>query len=340
MEQRRSRRTHRTKTAGALAATALALALTACGGPTGAEPSNGGGIAYPERPVEVVVGFNAGGALDLVARQLAKDFPADFGQSLVVLNQPGDGGVIGAQTVFNSAPDGQTAYLGSVAAMAVQPWRSDSNVPYGGPEDYTPVATILAFPQVMAVPADAPYDTPAEFAEYAEDHPKEVRVGTGGIGTLPDVALSQLKSELDLDLVSVPFQGFAQSVPAILGGSIEAIIASPADVKPHVESGALKIIGSFNESEVPGFPEVESFTTAGMAYTQDNYYFLLLPAGVDDAIVEKLSSAVEDAVADPDFVEWAESNSAVIQYEDSATLTERLQEDYTRYEDIIRDIGL
>lgn len=337
MQQRRSTRLIRSTSLAALSVATL-VALAGCAGNTDGTP--GQGPSYPQRSVEIVVGFNAGGALDLVARQLAKDFPDDFGQQLVVLNQPGDGGVIGAQTVFTSAPDGYRAYLGSVAAVAVQPWRADSSVPYEGPEDYTPVATILAFPQVMAVPVSAPYDTPAEFATYAEEHPGSVRVGTGGIGTLPDVALSQLGSELDVDLVSVPFQGFAQSVPAILGGSIEAIIASPADIKPHVESGALKIIGSFNEGEVPGFPDVQSFTTAGMTYTQDNYYFLLLPPGADSEVVDTLGAAVEKAVADPDFVAWAESNSAVIQYEDAATLTSRLEEDYARYEDIIRDIGL
>lgn len=320
---------------------AVALAVTACApsGPSTDPTDDGGDIAYPERPVELVVGFNAGGALDLAARELAKDMPSDFGQSVAVVNVAGNGGVIGANQVFTSAADGYTAYFGSVAALAIQPWRADSDVPYGGPDDYTPVANVLYFPQVLSVAASASYSTPEEFVAYAKKHPGTIRVGTGGVGTLPDIALQQMIRELDLDIVTVPFQGFAQSVPALLSGSIEGIISSPADVAQHVEAGSLKVLGSFNDDPIPSMPEVKSFTTAGVDYTQDNYYFVVLPKGVPDAVRDKLAAAIQKAVETDAFATWAEGVGATIQFQDAATLTERLQSDYDRYETIVSDLG-
>jgi tripartite-type tricarboxylate transporter receptor subunit TctC len=322
----------------------LALGLGACStsGTTGGGGGGGddAGLDYPKSPVQVVVGFNAGGALDLAARQLAKDMPSDFGSNLVVVNVAGDGGVIGANQVFSAAADGYTVYFGSVAALAIQPWRADSNVPYGDTSDYTPVANVLYFPQVLSVPADAPYDTPKEFIEYAEDHPGEVRIGTGGVGTLPDIALQQMKRELDVDVTDVPFQGFAQSIPALLSGSIEGVVSSPADVAQHVDAGTLKVLGTFNEEPIESMPDVKSFTTAGMGYTQDNYYFVVAPKGVPDEVVEKLADGIKAAVESSAFTDWAKSVGATVQFQDADELGARLQGDYERYEQIVGDLGL
>ncbi|WP_157802862.1 Bug family tripartite tricarboxylate transporter substrate binding protein [Compostimonas suwonensis] len=320
-------------------AAAAALALAACSS-TGSGGEASGGSNYPQHPVQLIVGFAAGGALDLVAREVAKDIPQDFGQSVVVVNQAGDGGVIGASAMLGAKPDGYTAYLGSVAAMAIQPWREGVDVPYKGPDDYTPVAGLLYFPQVLAVSASAPYDTPQDFVDYAKSHPGEIRVGTGGVGTLPDVALQEMIQELSVDITSVPFQGFAQSVPALLGGSIEAIISSPADVAQHVASGDMKIIGSFNDKPIPSLPDVESFTTAGVTYTQNNYYFVLLPKDTPADVTETLQDALKAAIESDSFTTWAEANSAIVQYKDSSELGETLQTDYDRYKKIIGDLGL
>ena len=320
------------------AASALMLTLGACSSAT-APANESEGSGYPERPVQFVVGFNAGGALDLAARELVKDLPEEFRQSVVV-NQAGDGGVIAASDVFGSPADGYKAYFGSIAALAIQPWRSGTDVPYGGPEDYTPVANVLSFPQVLAVPADAPYDTPQEFVDYAREHPGKVRIGTGGAGTLPDIALQQMIRELNLDITDVPFQGFAQSVPALLSGSIEGIISSPADVAQHVEAGNLKVLGSFNADPIASMPDVESFTTAGMDYTQDNYYFVALPPDAPKEVVDKLASAVEEAVGTDEFKTWADQVGATVQFQDAEELGARLQDDYDRYEQIVSDLGL
>src|SRR5690606_3468843 len=164
--------------------------------------------------------------------------------------------------------------------------------------------------------------------------------GTGGVGTLPDIAVQQAKRDLNIDITDVPFQGFAQSVPALLSGSIEAIVSSPADVAQHVEAGTLKVLGTFNDDPIPSMPDVQSFTTAGMEYTQDNYYFVVAPKGVPDEIVDKLADAIEATVATPDFTKWAESVGATIQFQDGDELGERLQSDYERYEQIVGDLGL
>jgi tripartite-type tricarboxylate transporter receptor subunit TctC len=317
----------------------MVAGLGACSTAT-PEPGTGQETTYPERPVQLVVGFNAGGALDLAARQLSKDFPTDFGQNVVVVNVAGDGGVIGANQVFSAAADGYTAYFGSVAALAIQPWRSGSDVPYGDTSDYTPVANVLYFPQVLSVSSKAPYNTPQEFVAYAKSHPGEIRVGTGGVGTRPDIALQQAMKELGIEITDVPFQGFAQSVPALLSGSIEAIVSSPADVAQHVKAGTLKVLGSFNSDPIPSMPEVQSFTTAGMQYTQDNYYFVVAPKGTPDEVVAKLAAAIKAAVETSDFTEWAQANGATVQFLDAKDLGDRLQSDYERYEKIVSDLGL
>lgn len=307
---------------------------------TQSETEPGDQAAYPEQAVEMVVGFGAGGALDLVARAASESIGECWDQPLSVMNKEGAGGTIGASEVVQAEPDGYSSYLASVAIMAAQPHRADSGTAYEGPDDYQLVANLLYFPQVLAAREDAPFDDIGEFLAYAEEHPGEITVGSGGEGTLPHLTLEALGQEAEVDLTHVPFNGFAESVPAVLGGNVDTIIVTPADMVPHVESGDAKIIGVFSQDRINTFPDSETFVEAGVEFVQDNYYFVLVPSGTPQGHVQTFAEALECVVQTSGFQDFAENSGAVIEYLGPEEIHERLQADYERFGDVIAELGL
>jgi tripartite-type tricarboxylate transporter receptor subunit TctC len=297
-------------------------------------------VPFPEKPVDLVIGFAAGGALDLVGRALAESITECWDQPLTITNRDGAGGTIAASEVVEAAPDGYTSYLAPVAAMAAQPHRANSDTAYQGPDDYQPVANLVYFPQVLAVGADAPYSTIEEFIAYAKEHPGDITVGSGGEGTLPHLTLEALKQQAEIDLTHVPFNGFAESVPAVIGGSVDAIIVTPADMVPHVEAGTAKIIGVFSGDRIDTFPDSPTFKEAGVDFVQDNYYFVMVPKGTPTEVVSTYADALKCAVETDSFEEFAADRGAVIDYLGPDDTKARVQSDFDRFGSVITELGL
>lgn len=318
-------------------ASSSAAATTA--GSSSAAPSEEP-ISYPEEPITLVVGFGAGGGLDIVARAIADASSECTDQPITVVNQEGAGGTIAASEVANGEPDGYTAYLGAVANMVAQPHRAGADLGYDSPDDYSPVMNVLYFSQVMAVSPDAPYQTIEEMLEYAEQNPGEITVGSGSEGSLPHLTLEAMKREAGVDITHVPFTGFSESVPAFLGGHIDAVIVTPADMVAHVEAGDAKIIGVFSDERIDVFPDAPTFTESGVSYAQDNYYMVILPDETPEPIVNALHDILKCTIETDEFVEFAENAGATVDYAGPADLKAQMEADYERFGELIPELGL
>jgi len=282
--------------------------------------------SYPEKPVTFICGFPAGGAMDMTARAITEAAKKYFPKPMAVVNRPGAAGTIGAAEIIQAKTDGYTIGISAVAVLTLQPHRT--KLPYGSPEDYTPILKLVNIPVCLTVKSTAPWKTIQEFVAYAKANPGKIRVGHPGIGTIPHLDVELLKGMANIDLTTVPFAGGAESVPALLGGHVEAISQHHGEVLPHVQAGKARVLGIFEEKRNPIFPDVPTFKESGYDITMGVYYLVLGPKGLSPEIVSKLHEAFKKGMEDPIFTKPMIGKGFDISYEGPEDLKKRLFQDY------------
>jgi tripartite-type tricarboxylate transporter receptor subunit TctC len=215
---------------------AMVISLTAVIWPTFAQN------IYPNQPIKFIVPYSPGGLPDTVARQLSISLGQRLGQSIVVDNRPGGGGVIAAQTVKSAPADGYTFLVTDTISFNMSP-ITNTNLPYNPKKDFTPIALVARAPNFLAILPNIPANNIDEFATYVKAHPGQINYGSSGIGTPHHLAMEALKSALNLDMTHVPFKGTSQSVPALVGGQVQAVYAALPSLSGFVKTNQVKIIG-------------------------------------------------------------------------------------------------
>lgn len=293
---------------------------------------------YPERPVTLICPFPAGGAMDIVARNLVEAMKRDFPKPIAVVNRPGAAGTIGNAEVVQARPDGYTIGISAVAVLTVQPHRTD--LPYNTPDDYEPIIKLVNLPIVFAVKADGPWKAMREFLEAGRATPGKLRVGSPGVGTILHLNLEALKAEAKVDLTHVPFAGGAESVPALLGGHVEGLNMHPAEILPHVQAGKARVLAVYEERRNPLFPDAPTFRELGYDLSLGVYYLLIAPKGTPQAILRTLHDAAKKAMDEPVFVTMAKTRGYAIEYKGPEALKQELWDSYRKNEVLLKKLGL
>ena len=210
---------------------AAALALAA---------SSGAQAAFPDHPIRLVVPFGAGGITDIVARQVGKGMGDALGQSVVVENRPGAGGVIAAQVAATAPADGYTIFMGTVGTQVVNPLIY-AKLSYD-PDKFAPVGLVSGSPYLLAVRGDLPAANFADFVAYAKAHPAKLNFGSAGTASSPHLGLELLKLTAGVDIVHVPFKSGSEAVNAAIGGQVDVVMDASPVIMPHVASGKLRAL--------------------------------------------------------------------------------------------------
>ena len=281
---------------------------------------------YPEKPVTFIVGFPAGGAMDMTARAVTEAARKYLPKPMAVVNRPGAAGTIGAAEIIQAKPDGYTIGITAVAVLTIQPHRT--NLPYGSPEDYTPIIKLNNLPICFAVRNDAPWKTMPEVMDYAKAHPGKIRVGHPGLGTILHLNLEQLKQMAKVDMTPVPFAGGAESVPNLLGGHVEALSVHHGEILPQVQAGKARVVAVFEEKRNPLFPDAPTFREIGYDITMGVYYMVIGPKGLSSSIASVLHDVLRKAIDDPIFVNAMKTSGFDVAYEGPGDLKKRLLRDY------------
>src|SRR5258706_373375 len=179
---------------------------------------------YPDRPLTVVAGFPAGGLVDVVSRVVAEGMKPRYPKGVVVVNKPGAGGAVAVSEVVQAKPDGYTIVLTPLSSLVIGP-QLNRDLSYKTPEDYDPVINVVAYYPLLVVRSDAPWKTIQEFVADGKAHAGKLRVGTPGEGTSSHLNLEEFMFKTGVKLTHVPYAGWGQSSPALLGGHIEALAA-------------------------------------------------------------------------------------------------------------------
>ena len=280
----------------------IATALFALAGPLYAQ------AGYPSKPIKIIAPVQPGGGVDLVARTIADRLGRALGQSIVVENQSGGGGVVGSMATARAAPDGYTLMVGYVGTHGTNP--AVRKLPYDAIKDFTPIAMVGGTPNILIVPPALPVSTLPEFVQYAKKNPGKLSYGSSGQGTLTHLAMEQLKIAADMDLVHVPYRGIGPAFTDILGGQTQAMFPGLAAALPHIKAGKVKPLAITGQKRHPLVPEVPTFEELGYSgFTGVQWYGIVGPANLPAPIVKRLNDEINRLLESPDLRERLSSEA-------------------------------
>ena len=316
--------------------TPIRLLTVACTALMLAAPATHAADAYPSQRADFVVGFDAGGTTDILARALAKEMEKPFGHPITVKNQSGGGGTIAAAAVLRAKPDGYTFSLAGPTTMLIPP--QTSTLPFSTPDTYTPIARVIDTPQVLVVPANSPYRTAAELVSAAKT--KRLTIGVNQISSVANINLSLLRKASQADLATVPTGGDADSIRTLLGNQLAGAILAPQGLLPQVKANRLRIIGVFTKNRVAALPDVPTFIELGYPVAETSDLYVFGPKGMPDAVVNKLAALLEAAVKSPAYQQITAEGATIASFVGPRALRTELAERYVTYGKILAELGL
>ena len=264
-----------------LAAASLALGLPA---------ARAQAQAFPEKPVRIVVPFAPGNTLDAALRQVAEVFKANTGQPLLVDNKPGGSGIIAAQNVMSAQPDGYTLLLTNTSMLTINP-HTFARLPYDAEKSFKPVTNFLGAAMVMAVNANVPANNVKEFVAWAKANAGKVSYASFTAGNSSHFAGVILNQRAGINMVHVPFNGTPPAVQNLVGGQVDAAFLPLLAVKPHLDSGKVKVLAVTSPQRSALMPNVATFREQG--YPDLDIYIwaaIAAPAGTPDAVIARLNT--------------------------------------------------
>ena len=252
---------------------------------------------YPTKTVKIVAPVQPGGGVDLTARTVAEQLTKSMGQSFIVENVSGGGGVIASQTVKNAAPDGYTLMLGYVATHGTVP--AVRKVPYDAVKDFTPIAMVVGTPNVLVVGSAVPASDMKSLIAYAKAN--KVSYGSSGQGSLTHLAMEQFRTAAGFDAVHAAYRGIGPAITDVLGNQTQMMMPGLAAALPHIKAGKLKpiaVTGVKRHALLPDTPTFEELGYKGFDGVQ--WYSIVGPAKMPPEIVKKLNDEINKAIATPE----------------------------------------
>jgi tripartite-type tricarboxylate transporter receptor subunit TctC len=253
--------------------------------------------SYPTKTVKIVAPVQPGGGVDLTARTVAEQLTRSMGQSFIVENVSGGGGVIAAQNVARAAPDGYTLMLGYVATHGTVP--AVRKVPYDAVKDFTPIAMVAGTPNVLVVGPNVPASDMKTFVAWAKANKSSY--GSAGQGSLTHLAMEQFRAAAGFDSVHAAYRGIGPAITDVLGGQTQMMMPGLAAATPHIKAGKLKPIAVTGVKRHALLPDVPTFEELGYkGFTGVQWYAIVGPAKMPADIVKRLNEEINKAIATPD----------------------------------------
>jgi len=310
--------------------TALALTIAAPFGHSFAQQG-----AWPTKPVRGVVGFAAGGGVDVMARAVGVPLAEMLGQSIVIDNKPGAAGNVAASDVIRSAPDGYNILFGTSFGQAVNHLliKGTPNMA----RDLVPVAIIGRYKLHLVVRSELPVNSVAELVAYAKANPGKLTFANSGAGTQPHLLGVLFEKQAGINVLHVPYKGSGPALQAMLSKDTDAVF-DPGIAFPHVDSGKLKILAITSEKRPPLYPRVPTMTEAGVpGMDADAWIGVWVPTGTPPAVVARLNQSLATIVARPDIQKRFNDMSAEAIHLDTAKFRGVLANEEKIYGGLIRE---
>ena len=294
---------------------------------------------YPSKPVKVVVGYAAGGAVDIVARTLGQSLSASLGQAFVIENKPGAGTNIAVKSVIAAEPDGHTLMLAANALAANMALYKP--MPFDAEKDLVAVSMIGRVPVVIAANPTVPYATVAKLIETAKLKANSVAFASPGNGSTPHMAVEFFAKAVGIDLQHVPYRGGTQAITDTIGGQVPLVAINALEALPHVKSGKLKVLAVLSPTRSPIFPEVPTIAESGFpGFEASVWYGLVAPVATPKPIVQKLHAEVQKALQTPQVRERMTAVGGEVVPGSTEMFANLIHSERLRYDKLVREANI
>ena len=289
---------------------------------------------WPAKPVRIVVPFTPGGGLDIQARMFAKKFYETLGQTCVVDNRTGAGGLIGAEAVARAAPDGYTILFSSASlAVNVSLYKKLAFDPV---KDLDPVSWVSSVPLVLTVHPSVPVRSVPELVALAKKRAGQFNASSNGVGTTSHLSIEMLKQYAGVAVTHVPYKGGGPATTAVLSGEVDMAFVPLLSAQPFMKSGKVRVLAVTTAKRSSALPNVPTMKSFYPEFESDNWYAFFVPAGTPQEIVTRLNSEILKALKAPDIIDYMSHDGADPVGSTPAELATHYRSEVVRYAKLIK----
>lgn len=294
---------------------------------------------FPSKPVHILVPYSPGGGVDIVARTLGDELSKQWGQSVIIENRPGAGGVVASQTIATSPADGYTLIV-VASGHATNP-SMYSKLPYDTFKDFTPISLLASSPNILLVRADSPFKTLADLLAQARKAPGTLAYGMAGNGTSTHLAGELLKSLAKVDITAIPYKGGAAAVNDLLGGQIPMSINNGPESIGQISAGTARALGVTSAKRSAAFPDIPTIAEAGVpGYDTGVWWGLIGPANIPADVAAKLSHDFVAALNLPAVKSRLAGLGATPIGSTPQEFDAQIRDDYKKWDPVIKAAGI
>jgi len=295
---------------------------------------------YPNRPIHMIVPLAAASAVDNAARIVAQRMSMNMGQQIVIENMPGASGLIGAERVAKSAPDGYTIGGFNDSIMTMLP-NLYPKMPWDILKDFEPVSLVATVEWGLVANNNAPYRNAGDLIAAAKSEPGKIFYGSGGNGSPQHIAMALFASNAGITLTHVPYKGATQAALDVAGGQVQVAFQGIATVASLVRGGKLKLIGVTTPARLPQFADVPTVAESGLPGFEFNSWFAVMaPAGTPPDIITRLNAEIAKALADPEVREKLAAQGLTIRGTSAQELGTATRDQLAKYARLIKQSNI
>lgn len=291
---------------------------------------------FPTRPIRIVVGYSAGGAVDAVARTVGQALQQSLGQPVIIDNKPGAGTNIAVKYVIDAPADGYTLLM-AANALAANPSLFQP-APFDPEKDLVPVSLVGRVPVVIAANPSTPYADAKSLVAAAKAKPGTIAYATPGNGSTPHMAMELFAHAAGIQLQHVPYRGGAQALTDTIGGQVPLVAVNALEVLPHAKAGKLKVLAALSAQRTTIFPDTPTIAESGYpGFEASVWYGLVAPAATPKAVIEKLHDAVQKALLTPEVKGRMTGVGGEVIPGNAQALGQLIHNERVRYEKIVKE---
>ena len=292
--------------------------------------------SYPNKPIKLIAPVAAGGGLDNIARSLAEKMSKSIGQTIIVENIGGGGGTIASQSVAKATPDGYTLMVAYVGSHGTNP--AVRKLPYDAIKDFTAIGMIGATPNALVINPDLPIKNLKEFIDYTKKNPDKISYGSAGPGTLTHLGMEQLKLAAGISMVHVPYRGVGPAYTDLLAGQTQAMLPTLFAAMPYINTNRVRGLAITGAKRNPAAPNIPTFKELGYnGFDGQQWYGIVGPANLPSAIIKKLNSELNKALALPDFSEKMTSEAMTLMPMSPQQFENYIKDDIARWVKVAKE---
>jgi len=295
---------------------------------------------YPTKPIELSVPFAPGGTTDIVARVISEPLGRALGQSVIVVNRAGGGGIVGAAETARAAPDGYKLGIATVSSTAANP-AINPKTPYDPINDFTPIINIAATPNIIAVNPSFPAKNYAEFLAELKKNPGKYSFASSGTGGIGHLLMELYKSLTGTYVTHIPYRGAGPALNDVVGGQVAIMFDNIPSALPFIKSGQLVPIVVAAPQRLKELPNVPTFKEVGLEpVNRMAYYGILGPKGLPKEVVDKVSAGVKKAVEDPNVRKRIEDTGSLVVANTPEEFAAQIKAELAVYKQVVKKQNL